>query len=151
EALTRADVQVVSVCVPPERRGRVIVRCADAGKHLYLDKSLAPRPEDVAAIAKAVAKAGVRSHMFSFVSTPWAREAKRALESGMLETLRAIHADAFFAKGRAGTATLGSSRCEEYPPARHQLVEAKQELDNVGVYPITLIHWLTGKRFASVQ
>src|SRR5262249_5748358 len=40
---------------------------------------------------------------------------------------------------------------EEYPPERHQLVEAKRELDNVGVYPITFIHWLTGKRFATVQ
>jgi predicted dehydrogenase len=151
EALRRPDVNVVSVCVPPERRGRVIVRCAEAGKHLYLDKSLAPRLEDVDAIVQSVAKAGVRSHMFSFISTPWAHHAKRVLESGKLGTLRAIHADTFFAKGRAGTATLGSPRREDYPPKRHQLVEAKRELDNVGVYPITLIHWLTGKRFATVQ
>ena len=34
-------------------------------------------------------------------------------------------------------------RREEYPPARHQLVEAKRELDNVGVYPIALVRWLT--------
>ena len=43
QALTRKDVHVVSVCAPPERRGRIIVLCADAGKHLYLDKSLAPQ------------------------------------------------------------------------------------------------------------
>lgn len=122
EALKRTDIHLVSVCVPPERRGRVIVRCAEAGKHLYLDKSLAPRLEDVDAIVPAVTKAGVRSHMFSFISTPWARQAKRILESGTLGALRAIHADTFFAKGRSGTATLGSPRREEYPPARHQLV-----------------------------
>jgi predicted dehydrogenase len=151
EALARRDVQLVSVCVPPERRGRVIIRCAMAGKHLYLDKSLAPSLEDVDAIVRAVARAGVWSHMFSFISTPWAREAKRILQSGALGTLRAIHADSFFAKGRAGTATLGTPRREAYPPQRHQLVEAKRELDNVGVYPITLIHWLTGNRFATVQ
>jgi predicted dehydrogenase len=150
-ALTRPDVQIVSICAPPERRGRVIVRCASAGKHLYLDKSLAPKLDDVDAILHAVAEAGVRSHMFSFISTPWAREARSVVERGTLGSLRAIHADTFFAKGLAGTATLGSPRREEYPPARHQLVEAKRELDNVGIYPITLIHWLIGKRFATVQ
>src|SRR5262249_35740313 len=41
-------------------------------------------------------------------------------------------------------------RQEEYPPERHQLVEAKRELDNIGVYPITLVPWLTGKPFRSV-
>src|SRR5439155_27293953 len=64
--------------------------------------------------------------------------------------LLAIHADACFAKGRAGTAKLGTRRKEEYPPQRHQLIEAKRELDNVGVYPITLVRWLTGRRFRTV-
>src|SRR4051794_8104353 len=43
QALARKDVDVVSICTPPERRGRVAVQCASAGKHLYLDKSLVPR------------------------------------------------------------------------------------------------------------
>src|SRR5262249_16877489 len=34
---------------------------------------------------------------------------------------------------------------------RHQLVEAKREFDNVGVYPITLVRWLTGKKFRTVH
>src|SRR5207248_10212205 len=36
------------------------------------------------------------------------------------------------------------------PPERHQRVIAKREFDNVGVYPITLIPWLTGSKFRSV-
>ncbi len=150
EALARKDVHVVSVCAPPERRGRIIVRCAEAGKHLYLDKSLAPQLGQADAIVAAVAKAGVRSHMFSFISQPWAREAKQLLEGKRLGRLLAVHADAFFAKGRTGTARLGMRRKEEYPPQRHQLIEAKRELDNVGVYPITLVRWLTGQRFRTV-
>lgn len=150
QALERKDVHVVSICAPPERRGRIAVRCAQAGKHLYLDKSLAPRLAEADAIVAAVRQAGVRSHMFSFVPAAWAREAKRLLDSGRLGQLRAIHADAFFAKGRNGTARLGTRRQEEYPPERHQLVEAKRELDNVGVYPITLVRWLTGKKFQTV-
>ncbi len=150
EALKRKDVQIVSVCAPPDRRGRIIVRCAEAGKHLYLDKSLTPQLAEADAIVAAVAKAGVRSHMFSFISQPWAREAKQLLDGKRLGRLLAVHADAFFAKGRTGTAKLGARRKEEYPPQRHQLIEAKRELDNVGVYPIALIRWLTGRRFRTV-
>ena len=43
KALADKQVNVVSVCAPPERRGRIAVACARAGKHLYLDKSLVPR------------------------------------------------------------------------------------------------------------
>jgi predicted dehydrogenase len=64
--------------------------------------------------------------------------------------LLAVHADAFFAKGPLGTAKLGAPRKEQYPPERHQLVEAKRELDNVGVYPLTLVRWLTGRKFRAV-
>jgi predicted dehydrogenase len=150
QALARKDVHIVSVCAPPERRGRIIVLCAEAGKHLYLDKSLTPQLKEADAIVAAVNKAGVRSHMFSFITQPWAREAKRLLEGKRLGRLLAVHADTFFAKGRPGTARLGTRRKEEYPPQRHQLIEAKRELDNVGVYPITLIRWLTGRRFRTV-
>jgi predicted dehydrogenase len=150
KALEGKDVHAVSICAPPERRGRIIVRCAEAGKHLYLDKSLAPQLKEADAIVAAVKKAGVKSHMFSFITQPWARDAKQLLDAGRLGKLLAVHADTFFAKGRPGTATLGARRKEEYPPQRHQLVEAKRELDNVGVYPITLIRWLTGKKFRTV-
>lgn len=150
QALARKDVHVVSICAPPERRAAIAVKCAQAGKHLYLDKSLAPSVAEAHAIAAAVRKANVKSQMFSFVTQPWAAEVKRALQQGMRGTLRAIHADVFFAKGKTGTAKLGGRRVEEFPPKRHQLVAAKREFDNVGVYPITLISWLTGKRFETI-
>jgi predicted dehydrogenase len=149
DALRRPDVQIVSVCAEPERRGRIIVRCAEAGKHLYLDKSLCPRQQEADAIVAAVRKAGVKSHMYSMITQPWARSTRTLLESGRLGRLLAIHADAFFAKGKSGTARVGRRR-EEYPPGRHQMIEAKRELDNVGVYPLAMIRWLTGKRFRSV-
>src|SRR5262249_24972732 len=94
---------------------------------------------------------GVLSHMFSFVTANWARQAKRLLESGALGKLLAIHADTFFAKGHGGTVKHPTIRPERNPPQRHQLVTAKRELGNVGVYPITLVRWLTGRAFVSVQ
>jgi predicted dehydrogenase len=150
KALARDDVQVVSVCAPPERRGRIALRCAAAGKHLYLDKSLVPKLQEADDLVAAVRKAGVRSHMFTLITQPWARQAKKLLDDKRLGRLLAVHADAFFAKGPAGTAKPGTPRKEEYPPQRQQLVEAKRELDNVGVYPITMIRWLTGKKFRTV-
>lgn len=150
EALKRADVHIVSNCAPPERRGRIAIQCANAGKHLYLDKSLAPRLQDARDLVAAVQKAGVKSHMFSFISQSWAREGRELVQSNKLGKLVSIHGDCFFAKGRNGQAKLGAPRKEEYPPNRHQLIEAKREFDNVGVYPITLIHWLTGQKFKTV-
>lgn len=150
EALKRKDVHAVSICAPPERRGRIAVRCAQAGKHLYLDKSLVPRLEEADALVEAVKKSGVKTHMFTLTTQPWAIQAREVVQSGALGKLVALHADAFFAKGKTGTAKLGTPRKEEYPPARHQLQDAKREWDNVGVYPITLIHWLTGKKFHSI-
>src|SRR5207248_1092019 len=44
--LQRKDVHIVSICAEPERRGRIALRCAAAGKHLYLDKSLVPRLDE---------------------------------------------------------------------------------------------------------
>jgi predicted dehydrogenase len=149
-ALAQPEVQIVSVCAPPERRARIILRCVREGKHLYLDKPLAPRLDEVDVLTPAVGKAAVCSHMFSFITQPWAAEAKRLLASGKLGSLLAIHADVFFAKGRQGTAKLGSPRREQYPPERQQLVQAKRELDNIGVYPVTLLPWLTGKQFRTV-
>ncbi len=150
EALRDPKVQVVCLCAPPERRGRIALRCAAAGKHLYLDKSLVPRLSEADALVSAVKKHGVRSQMFSFVSQPWAARGKRLLDEKRLGELRAIHADTFFAKGKTGTAQRGRPRKEEYPPRRQQQTASKREWDNVGVYPITLIHFLTGKKFKTV-
>src|SRR5262245_60284019 len=118
EALQRDDVQIVSLCAEPERRGRIALLCAKAGKHLYLDKSLVPRLAEADALREAVARAKVKSHMFSFISMPWAAEAKKIVADGKLGTLLAIHADAFFAKRRPGTAKLGTPRKEENQPRR---------------------------------
>jgi predicted dehydrogenase len=151
EALRRSDIDMVSICSEPERRGRIAVKCAEAGKHLYLDKALAPGLEQAQAIVGAVRKADVRSQMFSFVTAPWARDAKRLIDSGSLGEIQAIHADTFFAKGHAGTVSQPRVRREEFPPERHLLIDAKRELDNIGVYPITLTRWLTGRDFESLQ
>ena len=150
EALARQDVDIVSMCADVERRGRVAVKCAEAGKHLYLDKPMAGTLEDVDAIVAAVGKAGVRSQMFSFIHTPWAQAAKQAIETGCIGELKTVHAEVLFAKGKAGTVPNGTVRKEKEQVGRYTFVESKREGFDIGVYVVGLVHWLTGRKAESV-
>ena len=150
EALARDDVHIVSVCVETERRGRVVVRCAAAGKHLYLDKPLALTVEDAQAIVGAIKKAGVRSQMFSNVYSRWARAARSALENDEIGELRAIHCDVLFGKGNAGTAPVGHKRREKPTVESYTFVEAKREMFDLGVYAVTMVNWLSQKPVKTV-
>ena len=149
-ALERPDTQIASVCVEPERRGRVGTLCARAGKHVYMDKPLAANLEDAAALVRAVRERGVRSQMFSLVRAPWAQRARRIVESGQLGDLVGIHCDLLFAKGPAGTAPA-APRQEKYPPRRFTFVDSKRELFTTGVYSIGLLRWLTGREVKRVH
>lgn len=142
EALARDDVHVVSVCVEPERRAKVLLRCAAAGKHLYIDKPMAATSSEAAEVVEAVRKAGVVTQMFSNVRWPVLAEVKETLAAGSVGDLRAIHCDLTFAKGRAGSADLASPRREAAQPEHFEAIDSKREWFNIGVYPLTLLHWL---------
>ncbi|MBI2964787.1 MAG: Gfo/Idh/MocA family oxidoreductase [Chloroflexi bacterium] len=150
-ALARRDVQVVSMCADVERRGRVGVMCAQAGKHIYFDKPLAGSARDARAIADAVERAGVHSQMFSQISTPWAQAAKSAIASGQLGDIVGWHADMLMAKGRPGTAPQRNKpRAEQPRPERFTFVEAKREMLDMGVYSVSMVLWLSGRRASAV-
>ncbi|MBI4219004.1 MAG: Gfo/Idh/MocA family oxidoreductase [Chloroflexi bacterium] len=150
-ALRRDDVDFVCMCADVERRGRVAAKCAEAGKHIYLDKPLAGSVDDARRIADAVEKAGVRSQMFSNINGPWEQRARRALADGAVGTLVGVHADMLMAKGRPGTAPYSGRRRQETPaPDRWTFVEAKRELLDMGVYSVSTALWLARARATSV-
>ena len=150
EALTRGDVHIVSVCAEPERRARIVACCARAGKHVYIDKPMTPFLEAADDAVRAAEEAGVQTQMFSFIHGAHARQAKQIVEAGELGALVAIHADCLFAKGPPGTAELGQPRKQPFPPTEFTFVDSKAELYAMGVYPIGLVRWLTGKEVESV-
>jgi predicted dehydrogenase len=150
QALQRPDVHIASICAEPYRRGRLIVQAARAGKHLYLDKPLAGSLADADAIVTAVRESGVVAQMFSFVHTGHVARIRNILHSGRLGQLLAIHCDHCFAKGQAGTASLGKPRDERAVPERYEQADAKRELTNVGVYPLVMILSLLRQRVCRV-
>lgn len=144
-AIERDDVQIICICAAPERRARIIERCARTGKHLYLDKPLAAGVEESDAIVAALRDAPIVQQMFSLVHTSLSQRVRRVVESGAIGELLAVHCDAFFAKGPGGTAQLGAPRRETARPTQFEQIEAKRELHNVGVYALVLIRWLLGR------
>ena len=144
QALQRADVDLVSVCSEFERRARVATKCAEAGKHLYIDKPMATNTNDARRLVEAVRSKGLRGQMFTQIGLPYARRLQRIVQSGALGDIRAIHCDLMFAKGFPGGAPLGKPRKEHYPPARFTFPDAKREIWTTAVYSLTMIRWLLG-------
>ena len=150
-ALARDDAQIVSVCVEHERRARVAVRCAEAGKHLYVDKPTSCSVAGARAIAAAVERHGVQAQMFSMVHAPWVQDARRALEAGVVGELLALHCNVMFAKGHPGTAPLGQPRLQDPDPQQFTFIDSKRELRATGVYALGIIRYLTGREVRSVH
>ena len=135
EALARPDIHIVSMCARIERRGVVAVKCAEAGKHVYLDKPMCGSVEAADAIVDAMDKAGVVNQMYSMVRSSWVQRARHAIESGAIGTLRAIHCEEMFAKGPAGTVPEDVVRQEKERHTDFTFPESKREMFDIGVYP----------------
>lgn len=151
EALSIPDVDIVISCVDIERRAHVAQEVLSHGKNLYLDKPLAGSVADAVAIADAADAAGVVTQMLTTIHAPWAQDAKSTMRSGKLGRIRAIHSDMLMAKGRPGTVPPEIIRKEHGSDGNFTHVTAKRELFDMGVYPVSLIYWLTGKRVTSVN
>lgn len=150
EALARPEVNAVSICTEHHRQGRVSIRCAEAGKHLYVDKPLAGSLEEARRLEEIVKRKGLKSQMFTQVWLPPAQRARRILTAGRVGELRAIHCDLLFAKGYAKDLPL-TRRKEQSEPKMFLVPDAKREMFNIGVYSLALARWLAGRRaFQSV-
>lgn len=153
EALRRSDVQAVSITTEHHRQGRVSIRCAEAGKHLYVDKPLAGSLDEARKLETIIREKKLRSQMFTQVTLPPARKARRLLASGQVGELRAIHHDLLFSKGHSAGLPL-KERVESAVPAPDTFLVpvAKREMFNIAVYSLSLFRWITGRKaFRSVH
>lgn len=89
ELLAWGDFEAVSIVTPDFLHADIAVACANAGKHMLIEKPLATTREDVFRIMEAVEKNNVRAmvDLHNRFSPPFA-EAKRLIELGELGNLR---------------------------------------------------------------
>ena len=149
-ALENQKVQIVSSAPEVEKRGKVALKCIEAGKHLYLDKPLCGNIEEAKNIVLATKKYSVKTQMFSMVHLPWVKKAKDEITKNSLGKLKALHIENIFSKGKAGTVPKNRIRKEKTSFEKWTFTEAKREMFDIGVYPITLANWLTKDSVKSV-
>jgi len=89
--LARDDIDAVSVCAPTNMHEDVMVRCANAGKHIFTEKVLAATNDDALRIRHAVVSSGVRFCIsFPRRSLPQVLYAKQALADGLFGDITAL-------------------------------------------------------------
>ena len=82
--LERPDIDVVSVCAEIERRGRLAEMVARSGKHLWMDKPLAPTLDQCDAVVAAAGATEMRSLVFSHLGSGYVRIARKAIDDGAI-------------------------------------------------------------------
>ncbi len=151
DALKLPGVDIACACPDVERRANVLTSCFENDLHVYLDKPLAGTIEDAFQIEESARAAGTVSQMFSQAHTPWAQAAKHALAEQQVGKLFAMHADMLMAKGHLSEVSGNHLRQERGSDGKFTFVEAKRELFDMGVYPVSLVTWLSGQRVREVE
>ncbi len=151
EALSLDGVDIACACPDMEHRGGVLQQCLDSGLHVYMDKPLAGSVEAARQIADAASRSNGVTQVFSQAHTSWAQRARDAIQSGETGSLLAIHCDMLMAKGHLSEVPDGLVRNERGNDGKFTFVEAKRELFDMGVYPVSLVTWLSDQKVREVQ
>ena len=163
--LERPDIDVVSVCAEIERRGRLAEMVARSGKHLWMDKPLAPTLDQCDAVVAAAGATEMRSLVFSHLGSGYVRIARKAIDDGAIGSLVALHIDFHFAKGdpdlEAGAGPVELSPLGRWthrsddlwsdPSGSGHNVAVKRELFELGVYPVGIVRHLARREVRRVQ
>lgn len=136
DAVTRDDVDVVTICTPSGTHMEIAVAAAQAGKHLLVEKPIDITLERVDQILAAVEKAGVvLACVFPLRFAQGVHKAKAALDAGRLGRLTL--ADVFVKWYRPQSYYNGNWR------GTWQL-DGGGALMNQSIHNIDLVQWLAG-------
>lgn len=98
-------IDVVSITAPNALHKEMALAAIAAGKHVYCEKPLAPRSEDAREMAKAAARAGVKTQVgFNYICNPIITLARDMIAAGELSEIRSyrgIHAEDYMADANA--------------------------------------------------
>ena len=137
KVLSREDVDAVIVCTPTNMHREVIVKAAQAGKHIFTEKVMALNVADCLAIAQAVEEAGVK-FAISFPHRTMAHNlfAKSVLEDGLLGKVtlaRVRNAHDGVSSGWLPEHFFDATTC------------GGGAMMDLGAHPMYLLRWLLGK------
>lgn len=136
DAVTRPDVDVVTICSPSGTHMEIAVAAAQAGKHLLVEKPIEITLARVDAILAAVAQAGVvMACVFPLRFAQGVHKAKAALAAGRLGRLTL--ADVFVKWYRPQSYYDGSWRGT-------WAIDGGGALMNQAIHNIDLVQWLAG-------
>ena len=142
--LAREDVDAVCVVTPTNMHREVMVKAANAGKHIFTEKVLTPTVEEAFEVAAAVRASDIQFCIsFPRRTIPEIRYAKQAIEEGLLGQVTTI---------RIRIAHAGSSR--DWLPAHfYDLVACGGgAMMDLGAHGMYIARWLAGspKRVVSL-
>ncbi len=94
ELVADPEIDVVSIATPAAVQYELARAAIEAGKHVFLDKPLAPTADQGRELVGLAGSNGVRTSLdFEFVETPGWPELKGALEAGGVGDLRIVNVD----------------------------------------------------------
>ena len=99
EFLSDPELDAVSICTPNGLHAQNTIDGAEAGKHLFIEKPVALKPEDLDRMVQAVDAAGIVTAV-GFVSrgNPLVRRMRKIVQSGALGNIYMIGADYWHAR-----------------------------------------------------
>jgi predicted dehydrogenase len=90
--LDDGSVDAVAICTPPATHGDLAIAALDAGKHVFLEKPLAPSLEEADRIVERAAGSPLRVVVgFNFRRHRFVERARRLVASGALGEVQAVH------------------------------------------------------------
>jgi predicted dehydrogenase len=101
QAIDRPEVDLVSICLPPSAHAETAIFALDAGKHVLLEKPMAPSLEECDAILAAAARSGARLSVVSqnrFQTTMF--RLKHVLDSGLAGRLLHAAVNSYWWRGQ---------------------------------------------------
>jgi myo-inositol 2-dehydrogenase / D-chiro-inositol 1-dehydrogenase len=144
EALSRPDVDFVSICSEPTRHARLAIASANHGKHVLLDKPMATTVEDALDVVDAIDRAGVTFTFVNRLYSPAIQQTRAAIDRGEIGLPYAL--DVSFVS--AGGLTTGS--VEDFQLVVDRDLSGGGELMNFLGYPIETVQYLTGLEITDV-
>lgn len=137
ELLTRDDVDAICVCTPTNMHTEIMVKAANAGKHIFTEKVMALTVKGCDEIIEAVEKNGVKfSICFPHRCMPRNLFMKQAVESGMVGDVTVLRV-----RNCHDGATRGWLPDYWYDPE----TTGGGAMMDLGAHPMYLSRWILGK------